>query len=46
MIEDVERERQGAFRPLTEDWLFKAIALLFSGSGGAILLQQLLSPMQ
>jgi hypothetical protein len=46
VIEEVEREREGAFRPLTEDWLFKALAILFSGSGGIVLIEQLLPTLQ
>jgi len=42
VINEVERERDGAFRPLTEDPLFIALAILFSGSGGLMLLEQLL----
>jgi hypothetical protein len=41
-ISEVERQRDGAFRPLTEDSLFIALAILFSGSGGLVLLEQLL----
>jgi hypothetical protein len=42
VIEEIEREGSGAFRPFTQDPLFKALLALLGGSGGVLLLDQLI----
>jgi hypothetical protein len=39
-IKDIESDQRGAFRPLSEDPLLKAIAIPFGGFGSALLLEQ------
>jgi hypothetical protein len=42
LIEDIKNLKQGAFRSLTEDYLVRALAIPFGGTGGLLLLEQLL----
>jgi len=42
LIEDIRNVDRGAFRPLTEDYLVRALAIPFGGTGWLLLLEQLL----
>ena len=42
IIKNVESEHDGAFRPFSEDWLIRAMAIPFAGSGGLLLFQEIL----
>jgi len=42
LIEDIRNVDRGAFRPLTEDYLVRALAIPFGGTGGLLLLEQVL----
>ena len=42
LIEEVERQDRGAFQPLTDDFVFRALAIPFGGTGGLLLINQLL----
>jgi hypothetical protein len=42
LIDDINGLQQGAFRTLTEDYLVRALAIPFGGTGGLLLLEQLL----
>jgi hypothetical protein len=43
IIDEIESEKQGAFRPITDDYVFKALAIPFTGTGGLLVLDQLLT---
>ncbi len=45
LIEEIERQNRGAFRPLTDDYVFRALAIPFGGTGGLLLIDQLLPTM-
>ncbi len=40
-IAKIESERSGAFRPVKEDYIFRALAIPFTGTGGLLLLDLL-----
>jgi len=42
LIEEVKNESRGAFRPLTQDVLFRAIAIPFGGVGTLLLAEQIM----
>jgi hypothetical protein len=42
LVTEIQNDRHGAFRPLTEDWIFRAIAIPFGGAGTLLLIEQLL----
>jgi hypothetical protein len=42
VIQEIEREGSGAFRPFTQDPLFNALVVFFGSSGGVLLLDQLI----
>jgi hypothetical protein len=44
-IAEIEQERRGAFRPLLEDPIIRALAIPFGGIGGAVLIEQVASLM-
>jgi uncharacterized membrane protein YecN with MAPEG domain len=41
LIDEIERQNRGAFRPLSDDYVFRALAIPFGGTGGLLLLDQL-----
>lgn len=40
-IDEVRREQRGAFRPLMQDPIVRAIAIPFGGVGGVVLIEQI-----
>lgn len=42
LIAEIERTQRGAFRMITDDYVFRALAIPFGGTGGLLLLEQLL----
>jgi hypothetical protein len=40
---DIQQESDGAYRPLGDDYLFRALAIPFGGTGGLLLLEQLIN---
>jgi hypothetical protein len=41
-MEEIQRESNGAYRPLSEDYLFRAVAIPLGGTGSLLTLEQLL----